>query len=48
MDKVMQWAIARILDITAGEFFGSVTLRFENGRLVRMEHQRSEKPPATG
>lgn len=46
MDKVMQWAITRILDITAGEFFGSVTLKFEAGKLVRIESHQSEKPPA--
>jgi hypothetical protein len=46
MDKVMQWAISRILDISAGGFFGSITLRFENGKPVHLEHHRSEKPPA--
>lgn len=46
MSKTLQWAIARILDITAGNFFGSVTLRFEDGKLIRIEHQHSEKPPA--
>ncbi len=45
MNKVMQWAISRILEITAGDFFGSVTLKFESGKLVRLEHQRNEKPP---
>ena len=45
MSKVMQWAISRILDITAGEFYGSVTLRFEAGQIVRIESNRSEKPP---
>ena len=48
MSKVMQWAISRILDITAGEFYGSVTLKFEAGKLVHFEHQQSEKPPAVG
>ena len=46
MNKTLQWAISRILDITTGGFFGYVTLRFENGKLVRIEHQSSEKPPA--
>lgn len=43
--QALQWAISRILDITAGDFYGSVTLKFEAGKLVRMEHQCSEKPP---
>ncbi len=46
MDKTLQWAISRLLDITAGDFFGSVTLKFEAGKLVRIESQQSEKPPA--
>ncbi len=46
VNKTLQWAISRILDITTGDFFGYVTLRFENGKLVRIEHQSSEKPPA--
>lgn len=46
MSKVMQWAISRILDITAGDFYGSVTLKFEAGKLVRLEHHRNEAPPA--
>ncbi len=45
MSKALQWAIARILDITAGDFFGSIILKFESGKLVRLEHQRNEKPP---
>jgi hypothetical protein len=47
MDKIMQWALSRILDITTGDFYGSVTLKFEAGKLVRIEHLHSEKPPAT-
>lgn len=46
MDNKLQWAISRILDIISGNFFGSVTLKFENGKLVRLEHQEAEKPPA--
>ena len=46
MSDLMQWAISRILDITAGEFYGSVTLKFEGGKVVRIEHHQSEKPPA--
>lgn len=46
MDKVMQWAISRILDITAGSFYGSVTLKFKDGKLISMDHQRTESPPA--
>ncbi len=47
MSKALQWAIARILDITGGsDYYGSVTLRFEAGNLIRIEHQQSEKPPA--
>jgi len=47
MDKALQWAVARVLDIINGDFYGSVTMKFEAGKLVRIEHQRSEKPPAT-
>lgn len=45
MNKALQWAISRIMDIVGDDFFGSVTLRFERGKLVHLEHQRSEKPP---
>ena len=45
MSKTLQWAISRILDITAGSFFGSVTLTFMDGNLVKIDHHRSEKPP---
>ena len=45
MNKRLQWAIARILDIVTKGFYGSVTLKFEDGHLVRIEHQQSEKPP---
>lgn len=45
MTKALEWAISRILDIVSKGFYGSVTLKFEDGHLVRIEHQRSEKPP---
>lgn len=48
MSKVMQWAIARILDIAGADFYGSITLKFEAGQVVRIEHHHSEKPPAMG
>lgn len=45
IDETLQWAISRIVDITAGEFYGSVTLKYESGKMVRMESQQSERPP---
>ena len=46
MDKPLQWAIGRILDIIANKFYGDITLKFENGKLVHLEYRQSEKPPA--
>lgn len=47
MDRPLQWAISRILDLIAKKFYGDVTLRFEAGKLVHLEHRHSEKPPQT-
>ena len=46
MTKALEWAISRILDVVGKGFYGDVTLKFEDGHLVRIEHKQSEKPPA--
>ena len=46
MDNKLQWAISRILDIVKDKFYGSITLKFESGKLTRIEHQHAEQPPA--
>ena len=46
MNKALEWAISRILDIVSKGFYGDVTLKFEDGNLTRIEHKQSEKPPA--
>jgi hypothetical protein len=45
MNQTLQWAVARIMEIVDPAFFGSITLRFQNGVLVRLEQERSEVPP---
>lgn len=47
MHKALEWGISRILDIIANKFYGDITLKFENGKLVHLEHRQSEKPPLT-
>jgi hypothetical protein len=45
MHVSIQWAVKRIMDIVNPKFFGTITLRFQNGVLVRLEHDHSEVPP---
>ncbi len=47
MDLSLQWAIAKIVSIINPQFFGSFTLTFENGKLVRVKTEQTEKPPAS-
>lgn len=44
MDKSLQWAITRIMDIIHPNFFGSVTLTFQAGKLQFIKTEQTEKP----
>jgi hypothetical protein len=44
MDKTFQWAIATILSKISPEFYGSFTIMFEAGKLVRVKTEQIERP----
>lgn len=44
MDKTLQWAISRIMDTIHPQFFGSITLQFQAGKLQCIRTEHTEKP----
>lgn len=47
MNATLQWAVTKILEIAVAGFYGSVTLKFEDGKLVHLDRHESHKPPKT-
>lgn len=45
ISQSLQWAITKIMEIAKAGFYGSITLKFENGKLVHMDRNESYKPP---
>lgn len=45
MDKTLQWVVAKILDVCVPDFFGTVTISFQQGKPQQVEVKRTEKPP---
>lgn len=43
MDERLQWAIKRILDKINPKFYGSVTIKFEAGKVTHLETNQGEK-----
>lgn len=45
MNQRIQWAIKRILEIVNEDFHGKITLSFQAGKLVKLQHEAGELPP---
>ena len=45
MNLGLQWAITRIMAIAVPDFYGTITLRYEAGKLTALDHHHTEKPP---
>lgn len=43
MDERLQWAISKILEIIGNNFYGSITLNFQAGKLVTLKAEESHK-----
>lgn len=46
MDRALQWAVARIVEKVTPQFYGSITLSFQGGKLHSIKTEETEKPPA--
>lgn len=44
MDNTLQWAIAKILEILRPNYYGSITLTFQAGKLHNLKSEESFKP----
>lgn len=48
MDKRIQWAISRMLEVVNAKFYGSFTITFRAGKLHDLRIDRTEKPSDYG
>lgn len=46
MDKRIQWAITKILEVVNKDFYGSITLSFQAGSLNHIKTEKTEHPPS--
>lgn len=44
LDINMQWAISKIVEKLSKNFYGSITLNFQAGKLHTIETRQMEKP----
>jgi len=44
-NELFQWGIGKIMDAIKSRFYGSITFKFENGRIVSTKTEQMEKPP---
>lgn len=46
MNKTVRWVAEMVLGLMGSGFYGSLTLKFEGGKLVNARKEESLKPPA--
>jgi len=42
---MIDWLLSILRPKISDKWYGSITIRFENGRIVHLEEKRSYKPP---
>lgn len=43
-NELFQWGAAKIKEAIDAKMYGSITIRFENGRIVGSKTEKSDKP----
>jgi len=44
MDKKIQWVVAKIMEKVNPKFYGSITIKFQDGKVHCIETRQTEKP----
>jgi len=45
-NELFQWALKQIADAQGGKLYGSITFKFENGKITSSKKEQTNKPVA--